>query len=268
MGVIRLNDSENEVVITYETLFEMLRIEKSRPELQKLSKNYFQDILHYINEKLAIVQTESPQTSLFASAEKEKTRKELENIGRILKDIYDRREKKILDMAMIKSRIRSQIIDTSSMLDVEKALYQEISLHLKNYRTTNINKVLNGEMPVSVINNSSNNSQNDLSEQQNTTQIINSTFEKESVTAEMPEIPSATASERIPVSSDNPNIYKETESQSNNGTVAVRFLSAIEEIVGPDLEIYGPYKESATVNLPQELAKALINNAQAELCNQ
>ena len=39
------------------------------------------------------------------------------NAKRIIKDIYERREKKILNIALIKSRTKSDVIDTSSLLE-------------------------------------------------------------------------------------------------------------------------------------------------------
>ena len=43
----------------------------------------------------------------------------------------------------------------------------------------------------------------------------------------------------------------------------VKILRKIEEIVGPDLEIYGPYEEGHEVDLPTDLAQALIIKEQA-----
>ena len=226
-------NSDNEVVITYETLFEMLRIEKSRPELQKISKSFFEDVLGYIQDKIAILNKETSQKSLFASSEKENVRKELENIGRILKDLYSRREKKVVEMALIKSRIESQIVDTSAMLDIEKEMFKKVHSELLVYRKDNLYKLLNGENPTSI-------------------SFTKSNLEK----AENKE-----------------NIYKETispskiESKQNDGLLAVRFLESLDQVVGPDLKVYGPFEQDAEAKLPKELADALINNSQAQLSN-
>ena len=42
---------EKEVVITYETLFEILRREKTREELQKLPDNFHNDVGKYLSDK-------------------------------------------------------------------------------------------------------------------------------------------------------------------------------------------------------------------------
>jgi hypothetical protein len=53
-------------------------------------------------------------------------------------------------------------------------------------------------------------------------------------------------------------------SDSSAATKKVRFLAPIEEIVGPDLQIYGPYDEGAVILLPNELARVLVEKRQAE----
>ena len=44
-------DNKKDVVITYETLFDILRREKSRDELQELPISFFYDLMNYMNEK-------------------------------------------------------------------------------------------------------------------------------------------------------------------------------------------------------------------------
>ena len=66
-----------EIRITYETLFDMLRNEKTREELQKLEPSFYQDVLEYIKDKQAL--TQKSDSELFASMEKEKAQKQLEN---------------------------------------------------------------------------------------------------------------------------------------------------------------------------------------------
>ena len=250
-------DSEKDVVITYETLFEMLRLEKSRPELQKLSTTFFGDSLSYINKKLAILNDDAPQTSLFASAEKDKTRRELENIGRILKELYDRREKKILDMAMIKSRTNSQIIDTASMIQSEKELFETITQDLALYRSSNLLKLLGGQEPKSILQQAS-----ESGASESVSEILEKPSEASSVAVQTPV-------ETTTTEPQNPNIYKQetspTKQQSTHMVQTIRFLAAVDEIVGPDLQIYGPFEPQATADLPKELAQALINNNQAQL---
>jgi hypothetical protein len=53
-------------------------------------------------------------------------------------------------------------------------------------------------------------------------------------------------------------------SDSSAASRKVRFLAPIEEIVGPDLQIYGPYDEGAVISLPSELVRVLVEKRQVE----
>ena len=111
---------KKEIVITHETLFEILKREKDRTELQKLDASFFEDVVNYIREKRSILGNESP----FSADEKRNTERQIENIRRILKDLYDKREKKVIGMALDKSRTKSNVMDTSALLNEEKMLFE------------------------------------------------------------------------------------------------------------------------------------------------
>ena len=110
-------DDQKEVLVTFETLYDALRKEKVREDLQNLPKHFFNDVLVYLREKQQAYDETQGKLDLFSSAEREKLTVQLQNIRRILKELYDRREKKIVDIAINKSRTQSNIIDTSNMLD-------------------------------------------------------------------------------------------------------------------------------------------------------
>ena len=123
-----------EVNITYETLFELLRIEKNRDDLQELHPPFFDDVLQYLREKQQIFDESLVKEDLFSATEREKISTELNNIKKILKELYERREKKILNMALNKSRTKSNIIDTSKLLREESQFFEEIVGTLDRFR--------------------------------------------------------------------------------------------------------------------------------------
>ena len=116
-----MEESREEVTITYETLFELSRREKERSELQKLDGSFFVNVLRYLKDKQAIITKQ--QTDLFSVEEKKKTQGQLENVKRIIKELYNKREKKIIGMAIDKSKNKSSIIDNSVFLKQEKELF-------------------------------------------------------------------------------------------------------------------------------------------------
>lgn len=134
-----------EVVITYETLFELLKREKERPDLQKLEPTFFSDTINYIKDKKKILEAKSD--SVFAQEERRKTERQLENIYKILKELYERREKKIISLALDKSRTKSSLIDTTALLKEESVVFEAFTNILDTYREAILYSVLNEKMP-------------------------------------------------------------------------------------------------------------------------
>ena len=131
-----------EINITYETLFELLKREKDTADLQKLDPNFFNDFVDYLNEKKKILGKED---SLFSYDEKKKVETQIDNARRIIKEIYDRREKKVLNIALIKSRTKSDVIDTSSFLENEKKFFDDVVKVLDVFRNDVINNIIDGK---------------------------------------------------------------------------------------------------------------------------
>ncbi len=138
--------AEKEVLITYENLYDLLRREKMRPEIQKLSENFFTEVLEYLNNKKAILDSQQKKDNIFASAEVEKTRTQMKNIQKILKDLYEKRESKILQQALISSR-NSGNHDTSGMLPEEQVMFRSLLDQLNLYRSNILFNVLQCSLP-------------------------------------------------------------------------------------------------------------------------
>ena len=134
-----------EVIITYETLYDLLKRERDRPELQKLDETFFIDVIRYIKDKKKIL--EAKTDSVFAPDERKKTERQLENIHKILKELYERREKKVMAIALDKSRTKSNLIDTTSLLKEERTFLDAMTGLLDTYREAILHTVLNEQMP-------------------------------------------------------------------------------------------------------------------------
>ena len=122
-----------DVIITYETLYELLMREKSRAEIQKLDNDFFNDVIKYIKDKKDILDSQKSKENVFAAKEIERTTKQLESIYRILKELYEKRENKIFTLALLNSRNQSKI-DTSLLLAEELKFYENIKDNLNIYR--------------------------------------------------------------------------------------------------------------------------------------
>lgn len=131
-----------EINITYETLYEILKREKDITELQKLDLNFFNEFIDYLNEKKKLLEKDD---SLFSYDEKKKVEKQIDNTKRIIKEIYERREKKIINTAMINSRTKSNVIDTSAFLEHEKNFFDEVLMVMNKFRNDVINNIIIGK---------------------------------------------------------------------------------------------------------------------------
>jgi len=199
-----------DVVITYEILYEILRKEKYRAELQKVDENFYASVIKYLQEKLAILESQAKKNSIFASTELEKTQTQLRNVIKILKELYEKRETKIIQFALFSSRSQN-LQDTSTMLPEEYALYCGLKDMFDSYRKGIINNILENKMPeIKLV------EQKDL----------------------------------------------KTEEKTDSKLVLV--LNDVPEFVGPDLNVYGPYKVGETQELPFMVAGMLISTGQAK----
>ena len=131
-----------EVNITYETLFELLKREKDMTDLQKLEPGFFNDFVDYLNEKKNMMGKED---ALFSYDEKKKVEKQIDNAKRLIKGIYERREKKIFNIALTKSRTKSDVVDMSFFLENEKKFFNEIVKILDSFRSEIIDNIIDGK---------------------------------------------------------------------------------------------------------------------------
>jgi DNA replication initiation complex subunit (GINS family) len=136
-----------EGIITYDKLYEILRLEKYKKELQKIEGDFFTKVVRYLEEKKAILQSQENKTSVFASQSIANTKRQLENTNMILKEIYERREAKIIQLALFNSRTGERMQDVDALLDDEVKLYNSLVVSFNLYRNGILGNILNGEMP-------------------------------------------------------------------------------------------------------------------------
>ena len=138
-------EQPDEITITYGSLLELLLREKERGELQKLDDSFFRNVVRYLKDKNAIII--APNEDVFSKEEKEKTTTQLANIKRILKELYDRREKKLMLLALEKTREPETLIDESVMLKQEKEMFTAACALYTDYRHGVLTNILNLKTP-------------------------------------------------------------------------------------------------------------------------
>jgi DNA replication initiation complex subunit (GINS family) len=136
-----------EVIITYETLYEILRKEKYRQELQKLPDSFLYDVVKYVTEKTAILESQKSKDSVFARKEIDATQKQLQNLKRLIKEIYERRETKILQLAVYSSRSDLKAKEIENMLPEELKFYECLKDNLNHFRNGILTSMIEGKIP-------------------------------------------------------------------------------------------------------------------------
>jgi len=139
-------NTNKDIVLTYETLFEFLRKEKSQDEIQELPHSFFSDLTIYLVDKKNQIESKVELDS-FINTKKGKLNSQTENAIRIVREIYDRREKKIIMLAVNKARTESNIIDTSNLLREEKKMFDALVEELIKFRKGIVNCILTGKTP-------------------------------------------------------------------------------------------------------------------------
>ncbi len=217
--------SQKEVAVTYETLYEMLRIEKSREEIQQLDEGFLLDVLNYLREKQKILDEAEKKQDLFSIDEREKTQVQLVNIRKIVRELYERREKKIADMALNRSRTKSNLIDTTVLLVHERYLFDSIVSVLDSFRDSVLHSVLSLKEP--------------------------------SISISPPDAPKP-----VEPAASQP-VVQPLEQPPAPATKTIKFIQPVEQFVGKELELYGPFQPEQKEELPAEIADILIEKGSA-----
>lgn len=109
-------------MITYNDIYESARKERYSENLQKLPKNFIEEVSNYLKEKREVVMKEDDAFSDSGI----KTKKQLENAVTLFKELMRRRREKLLRMIMIASETGISKQDFENMLVIEKELFESI----------------------------------------------------------------------------------------------------------------------------------------------
>ena len=216
-----------DINITYETLFELLRREKNREDLQKFDHSFFKDVVVYIKAKKENLEQQKTKQDLFAAEERKKAETQYANIRKILREIYEKREKKIVNMAIDRSRTSASIIDRSALLKEEREMYHCLVGVLDRFRRGILFKILEADIPGM---------------------------------EDIPQVLEDKNQEKAEVGAD----LEDNNTEEEKGKKRVKFIHAVPRFVGDDLKEYGPYEEADVSEIPIAVAEVLIDKGRAE----
>ena len=136
--------ANDDINLTYETLFELLRREKNRVELQALEPSFYKDFINYLKTKKDLLLEK--QANLVDHGELTKLVIQIDNINKIMKELFERREKKIVTSALFNAK-SGQGLGKETLLEDESNFYTELIILLKKYHTGVLENLLNGNLP-------------------------------------------------------------------------------------------------------------------------
>ena len=72
--------------------------------IQELDSLFHEKLVNYIKDKKEILSSQEKKDSIFTPIEVTKTRKQIDNIKKIIREIYEKRESKIVQLSLMNSR--------------------------------------------------------------------------------------------------------------------------------------------------------------------
>lgn len=120
-----------EETITFEVIRRIQRDEQRLPKLTKLPDNFYQNVFSYLQQKRKLIEKEEKKVGI-----------EIKNIERLIEEIFNRRERKILNLALIV--VRTNILP-ENLTDEEKIFFDQLTSSIKKRREDLLNVMLESE---------------------------------------------------------------------------------------------------------------------------
>ncbi len=121
-----------EETITFELIRKIQLQEQTSNTLTKLPTNFFLAASNYLEQKKKIVSNDDRKGSL-----------EVKNIERLIEDIFNRRERKIINASIIAARSG---IPPDNMDESEKPFYNSVIMLIKSRRNETLKGILSGNV--------------------------------------------------------------------------------------------------------------------------
>lgn len=120
-----------EETITFELIRKIQREEQRSPKLTKIPENFFAAVYAYVQQKKQLTLRDDRKVYL-----------EVKNIERLIEDIFNRRERKILNAAIISARTN---IPPENLTREEKVFFDELVASIKKRRDEKLQSVFQPE---------------------------------------------------------------------------------------------------------------------------
>jgi len=242
--------------ITYNDIYELLRSEKNSADLESIDAGYLARVKDYLAAKRKLL--EAQKGGMFSGLkERAKILSEIENVRGALKDLFEKREYKVINRALYTLRTDLKMKDTTNMLPSEVELYNALLTILDKSKLAFLSLI-----------------DENVTEDKLPRVDAVSTPEIAPIVELAPSLSPPAASEVI----DNPPPAEPAEEEVvlNNEELAssddaqasqdisLTFLEAVPELVDANLNKHGPFREGQTASMPSELAIILMAQGKAK----
>lgn len=212
-------------ILTFKFLRELQKKERASRELEKLDNDFYSQVSGYMEKKMGL---DLKNNQDFAA------RRDLEHTKIIIGDILNRRERKVINLAVLNVR---GIIMPKNILPEEKELFDKIKSAVTKYRS-NLEFV-----------------------------FYENEEKKETAGENIKKEEKENNKDKEEKKTENKTENDKSEETDNNiiaNTTKIKILGAVPEFVADDNESYGPFEEGEIVDIPQSAAEILINIKKAE----
>ena len=238
--------------ITYDDIYELLRAEKNSADLEPLDAEYLSKVKDYLIAKRKLL--ESQKGGMFSGLkERAKIMSEIENVRGALGDLFEKRERKIINRALYTLRTDLKMKDTTHMLKSEAELYNALLKILEQSKLAFVALISEN-----IENGDSIGADAVFEEKPTPKPAFNPTSEPQ--TPAKPAQTPATA----PTFSVTDSPPSEARPEQETKGVPLTFLEAVPELVDAELQRHGPFNEGDTANMPSELTTILLAQGKAK----
>jgi len=133
------------MTLTYTELRKIQRICRDSTGLYELDDDFMGKVSMYLAEKKEIMSKNKDKGNPFSEEMKTKVQEEMKNALKVVNDIFQMREKKVIYRAILSAKKEKPIYDTSRMLEHEKELFNKVVKYLIDYRKKISVQILDAE---------------------------------------------------------------------------------------------------------------------------
>ncbi|RME53472.1 DNA replication complex GINS family protein [Candidatus Woesearchaeota archaeon] len=265
-----------DVKITYETLFDLLRREKAKEAIQALEPTFYADVLAYLEGRKAYL--DDPAHG--SDAAKEKFRIQFNNMKKILRELHDRREEKIVRLALNAARTGAGAVTDEHLLPNEAVLFKDLLQVLTLHRRAHLNAILSLQPPLTTY--ATSKTSEDAVRAEKSPELLSqpnpqqkeegaatphqaqekSVSKEDAADAQASTLPAGAITAKTAAPNERPAPPPKQDRPADPVTLV--FLKDVPQFIDKALAVHGPFKQGDEQSLPGDVAMVLLRKGLAK----